>query len=63
MCLKEYKGEKAITFQDYLEGNQEISKLQDEIKKLKSVNASLRYDILKLQNKFRENNFMIPFGS
>jgi len=63
VCLKEYKGEKAITFQDYLEGNQEMSKLQDEIKKLKAVNASLRYDILKLQNKFRENNFMIPFGS
>jgi len=63
VCLKEYKGEKAITFQDYLEGNQEMIKLQDEIKKLKSVNASLRYDILKLQNKFREHNFMIPFGS
>tara|TARA_R110000744_G_scaffold39178_3_gene89268 strand:- start:193 stop:660 length:468 start_codon:yes stop_codon:yes gene_type:complete len=63
VCLKEYKGEKAITFQDYLEGNQEMIKLQDEIKKLKAVNASLRYDILKLQNKFREHNFMIPFGS
>ena len=60
ICLKRYKNEVQLSFQDFLKLNDENSDLRKKIENLEEEKKDLAYDILKLKNKFREHNFMIP---
>ncbi len=60
MCVRKYKGDNYASFEDFLEMGRNYRKLEVIIEDKDNEIAKLRYDILKLQNKFREHNFMIP---
>lgn len=60
LCLMRYKSGSYSTFSDVKDLIAQNKDAEDKIKDLQIENAKLRYDILKLQNKFREHNFMIP---
>ena len=59
MCLKAYKGETHRTFEDILQISDEFQSKVDEIERLKSENAELKYTILKLENKVRQKHYAI----
>jgi hypothetical protein len=60
LCLMKYKNGSYSTFSDVKDLVAQNKDAEDKIKDLQSENADLKYTILKLQNKFREHNFMIP---
>jgi len=60
LCLMKYKNGSYSTFSDVKGLVAQNKDAEDKIKALQIENAELRYDILKLQNKFREYNFLIP---
>jgi len=59
MCLKKYKGEKYLTFQDFLDRGSENTKLQKDLRGLQSENAELRYTILKMEKKLKLQQFAL----
>ena len=60
MCKRKYKGDNYASFEDFLEMGKNYRKLEVIIEDKNDEIAKLKYDILKLQNKFRAHNFMIP---
>jgi len=60
MCVRKYKGESYSTFKDFLGLGKKLTDAENLLKDKDNEIANLKYDILKLQNKFREHNFMIP---
>ena len=60
MCVRKYKGDNYASFEDFLEMGRNYRKLEVIVEDKDNEIAKLKYDILKLQNKFREHNFMIP---
>jgi len=62
ICLKKYKGEKHLTFQDFLDRGAENSKLQEDLRGLQSENAELRYSILKLEKKLSLDKYGLSWN-
>lgn len=60
MCVRKYKGESYSSFQDFLNMGKKLTESENLLKDKDQEIATLKYDILKLQCKFREHNFMIP---
>ena len=60
MCVRKYKGESYTTFKDFLGLGKKLTEAENLLKDKDAEIAKLKYDILKLQNKFRKHNFMIP---
>jgi hypothetical protein len=60
MCVRKYKGESYTTFKDFLGLGKKLTDAENLLKDKDVEIAKLKYDILKLQNKFRAHNFMIP---
>ena len=60
MCSRKYKGDNYASFEDFLEMGKNYRKLETIVEDKDNEIADLKYEILKLQNKFREHNFMIP---
>jgi len=57
ICLKRYKNEVQLSFQDFLKLNDENSDLRKKIETLEEDKKELSYNILKLEKKFRMNNY------
>lgn len=60
LVVYKYKTEVFTSFSDILELTEKLKEYEKDIKDLQSENVDLKYTILKLENKFREYNFMIP---
>lgn len=59
LCMFKYKGGNHSTFSDVLDLTNSYKELEEQLKEKDKEIATLRYDILKLENKFRVNNFML----
>ena len=59
LCLLKYKGGNQATFSDVLDLTTKYKELEEQLEEKDKEIVTLRYDILKLENKFRENNFML----
>jgi hypothetical protein len=59
ICLKRYKKEVQLSFQDFLKLNDENSDLRKKIESLEEDKKELSYDILKLEKKVRMNNYQL----
>jgi len=60
LCMFKYKGGDKSTFADVLDLADKYKELVKTLEEKDKEIADLKYDILKLQNKFRKHNFMIP---
>ena len=60
LCVFKYKGGNHSTFSDVLDLTTSYKELEEQLEAKDKEIADLKYTILKLQNKFREHNFMIP---
>jgi len=60
MCSRKYKGDNYASFEDFLEMGKKYRQLEIIVEDRDNEIADLKYQILKLENKFREHNFIIP---
>jgi len=59
VCVKKYKGESYKTLEDFLKVGDKYKEAKEKLKLLNSENAELRYTILKLENKIRQQHYAI----
>ena len=59
ICLKRYKQEIQLSFQDFLKLNDENSDLRKKIESLEDDKKELSYDILKLEKKVRMKSYQL----
>jgi len=57
MCVRKYKGESYSSFQDFLLVGKRIKEVEQLLKDRDEEIENLKYDILKLEKKFRMNNY------
>ncbi len=57
LCLFKYKGGNHSTFSDILDLTNSYKELEEKLEEKDKEIADLKYDILKLENKLRANNF------
>ena len=60
LCVLKYKGGDQSTFSDVLDLTTKYKELGEKLEEKDKEIADLKYTILKLENKFRGHNFMIP---
>ena len=60
LCVLKYKGGDQSTFSDVLDLTTRYKELGEKLEEKDKEIADLKYTILKLENKFRDHNFMIP---
>jgi len=60
LCVFKYKGGNHSTFSDVLDLTTRYKELEEKLEEKDKKIADLKYTILKLENKFRGHNFMIP---
>tara|TARA_R110000796_G_scaffold88566_1_gene191301 strand:- start:152 stop:610 length:459 start_codon:yes stop_codon:yes gene_type:complete len=59
MCVRKYKGESYSTFQDFLLIGKKVKAVEQLLEARDQEIADLKYDILKLENKVRMNNYQM----
>jgi len=59
MCVRKYKGESYSTFQDFLLIGKKVKAVEQLLEARDQEIATLKYDILKLENKVRMKSYQL----
>tara|TARA_R110002020_G_scaffold165581_1_gene353046 strand:- start:933 stop:1391 length:459 start_codon:yes stop_codon:yes gene_type:complete len=59
MCVRKYKGESYSSFKDFLLIGKKVKEVEQLLEARDQEIADLKYDILKLEKKFRMNNYQL----
>jgi hypothetical protein len=59
MCVRKYKGESYSSFQDFLLMGKKVKDVEELLHSRDQEIADLKYDILKLEKKFRMKNYQL----